>query len=274
MKTLFKNVFPLVALLALASCNRGISDRKVELANADDSISFAVAMLVSEEMPVAMRELGITDETIDDFVAGLCNAFPADGSPEAVAYAQGVLMAASAMEMLDKADMAIYPDDTAKSVNRRKFLEGLVATAYGTGKTMTTKEAIGYYNKRVFRSVSEEFINRNRNRAGVVTLPSGLQYKIENEGTGPVAKFSDTVKCIYKGTYPNGALFDTTRGEAVEVVIKDAVDGLAEALVTLPVGTKCKLYIPWELGYGAKGTRSIPPYSALVYDMEIVSLCK
>jgi hypothetical protein len=74
---------------------------------------------------------------LQPFLQGVCDAFPVDDSPEALAYAQGVLMAASAMEMLDFADEAIYPDDTVNSVNRRMFLEGIVATAYATGKTMT-----------------------------------------------------------------------------------------------------------------------------------------
>lgn len=265
-------VLSAIAMVAFASCGRGVADRKIELRNSEDSISFAVSMLISEDMPVAMKELGIDDSTLPYFVKGLRDAFPADGTPEATAYAQGVLMAASAMDMLERADKAIYPNDSTKKVDRRMFLEGLLATAYGTGKTMTTKEAVDYYNRRIFRSVSEEFIARNRKRPGVVTLPSGLQYKIEAMGEGPVAKYNDTVSCIYKGSYPNGAVFDSSKGVAVELRVAALVDGLVEALTTLPAGTRCKLYVPWHLAYGAKGSGRVPPYSALVYDLEIVSV--
>lgn len=264
----------LFMLALVASCNNGIADRKVELKNASDSISFAVSMLITEDMPVAMRELGIDDETLDDFIRGIRDAFPADGSPEAVAYARGVLMAASAMDMLERADKAIYPGDTVNKVDRKVFMEGIIATAYGSGKTMTTQCAKEYYNRRVFRSVSEEFMERNRERRGVVTLPSGLQYKIEEPGTGDVAGYYDTVECIYKGTYPNGAMFDSSRGNVAELQVQTLVPGLAEALTTLPVGTVCKVYIPWQLAYGAGGTRSIPPYSALVYDLEIKGIVR
>ena len=260
--------------LLMLSCGAGISDKKVELKNASDSISFAVSMLIAEDMPVAMDELGINGETLDDFLRGLCDAFPADESPEAIAYARGVLMAASAMDMLERADKAIYPNDTVNKVDRRMFLEGLVATAYGSGKTMTTQEAVEYYNRRIFRSASEEFIARNRGRGGVVTLPSGLQYKIMEMGTGAKAGIHDTVQCIYKGTFPNGAVFDTSRGGIGELEVETLVPGLAEALMTLPAGTKCMVYIPWELGYGAAGTRTVPPYSALVYDLEIKAIVK
>ncbi len=260
------------AFISIISCGSEISDKKIELNNANDSISFAVSMLISQDMPVAMSELGINASTLDAFVKGLCDAFPVDDTPEAQAYAHGVVMAASAMDMLERADKAIYPEDTLNKVNRRMFLEGLKATAYGSGKTMTTEEAIDYYNQRIFRSVSEEFIRKNKERNGIKILPGGVQYKIETLGTGSKAKYNDIVKCIYKGTYPNGAIFDTTRGEAVELEIKALIPGLSQALTHLPVGTTCKIYIPWEQGYGAKGAADIAPYSALVYDMEIVDI--
>lgn len=259
-------------LFLLASCNNAVPDRKVELKNADDSISFAVGMLVSEDVPVAMKEMGIDDETLVAFLRGIRDAFPADDSPEAVAYAQGVLMAASAMDMLERADNAIYPGDTVNKVDRKLFMEGIIATACGTGKTMTMQYAKDYYNRRVFRTVSDEFMKRNKSRHGVVSLPSGLQYKIEKMGTGAVAKSFETVSCIYKGSYPNGVVFDSSRDKVVDLKVRTLVDGLAEALTILPVGTVCKLYIPWELAYGEKGTRSIPPYSALVYDLEIKAI--
>ncbi|MBO7302021.1 MAG: FKBP-type peptidyl-prolyl cis-trans isomerase [Bacteroidaceae bacterium] len=257
---------------SLLSCGSGVSDKKVKLENANDSISFAVSMLISQDMPVAMAELGIDESTLDAFIKGLCDAFPVDETPEAQAYAHGVVMAASAMDMLDRANEAIYPNDTINKVNRKMFLEGLKASAYGSGRTMTTKNAIDYYNQRVFRSVSEEFIRKNKERKGVKLLPGGVQYKIETLGSGEKAKYTDVVKCIYKGTYPNGVVFDTSRGAVVELEINTLVPGLSQALTHLPVGTVCKVYIPWEQGYGAKGTNSIAPYSALVYDIEIIGI--
>lgn len=268
-----KRIAEISALFALfslfVSCSTQVADKKVELKDASDSISFAVGMLVSERLPEAMKEHGITDETITSFLRGINDAFPVDESPEAIAYAQGVLVAASAMEMLERADKAIYPDDTINKVDRRKFLEGVIATAYGTGKTMTTKEAVKYYNNRIFRAPSELFMARNKERRGVVTQPSGLQYKIEHMGTGPVAGLYDTVSCIYKGSYPNGAIFDSSLGEVVDLDVRSLVKGFAEALMTLPVGTVCKLYIPWQLAYGERGSDVVPSYSALVYDLEI-----
>ena len=89
-------------------------------------------------------------------------------------------------------------------------------------------------------------------------------------GSGAKAGNDDTVKCIYKGTYPNGAVFDSSRGEAVDLEVASLVPGLAEVVMTLPAGTQCMVYVPWNLAYGAKGSGKISPYSALVYDIEII----
>lgn len=248
------------------------SEEKIELKNFNDSISFAVAMLVSQDMSYAMQDYAIDSTTIDDFVQGIRDAFPVDDSPKAKAYVNGLLVAASAMEMLERADEAIYPGDTVNKVNREMFMNGLVATAYNNGRTMTTRQAIDYYNRIVFRSVSEKFMRDNRNRPGVMLQPTGLQYKIEKMGKGDIATYSSVVSCIYKTTYPNGALLFSSRGVPEELVVKEQVPGIIEALTTLPVGTKCKVYVPWELGYGSNAPERIAPYSALVYDLEIVDI--
>ena len=172
--------------------------------------------------------------------------------------------------MIEKANSAIYPDEKEKSVDRRLFLEGLVAMATGGDGVMPVEYAIDYYNQHVFRARSEQFIRENAVRPGVVTLPSGVQYKVGRMGDGKRAEYTGTVKCIYKGMYPNGAVFDSSRGEAAVLAVNEMAPGLAEALMTLPAGTQCMVYVPWNLAYGKSTKDKIAPYSALVYDIEIL----
>lgn len=252
---------------ALRGCS---SPGNVSLDNVDDSLSYAVSMLVSEELPVMMAENNIDSTTVDDFLRGVRAAFPLDDSPESRAYMHGVVVAVEAFDMLEKANKAIYPDEKEKKVNRELFLEGVMAAAVGKNDVMDMAFAIEYYNLHVFRSRSEQFISENAARPGVITLPSGVQYKVGRMGEGDKARYDGTVKCIYKGTYPNGAVFDSSRGEVVELAVNTLVPGLAEVVMTLPAGTQCMVYVPWELAYGARGTGKISPYSALVYDIEIV----
>ena len=240
----------------------------------DDSLSFAVGMLVARDTPRAIKELGISDAEIGDFVKGLTDAFPVDGSPQAIAYARGVVIGATAMEMLEEAEYLISLSDTTKKVSKQMFLEGVKATVVGDGFMMTLDQAYNYYNGIVFRRPSEEFIAKNALRNGIETLPGGVQVKIERAGTGETASLRSTVGYIYKASYINGKLAESSRGEVVEAVVGSLSSGLAQVFTTLPVGTKCKAYIPWQLAYGARGSNNVPPYRALVYDIEIVEIVK
>jgi FKBP-type peptidyl-prolyl cis-trans isomerase FklB len=258
-----------VAWLAfLCSCSSPSGE--VRLRNVDDSLSYAVSMLVSEELPGMLAAEGIDSTTIDDFIRGVRAAFPLDDSPESRAYLNGVVVAVEAMDMLNRANKSIYPDGNDKKVDRKLFVEGIVAASKGDSEVMDMAFAIDFYNQHIFRARSEQFISENASRPGVITLPSGVQYKVSVMGSGAKAGDDDTVKCIYKGTYPNGAVFDSSRGEAVDLEVASLVPGLAEVVMTLPAGTQCMVYVPWNLAYGAKGSGKISPYSALVYDIEII----
>lgn len=258
-----------VAWLAfLCSCSSPSGE--VRLRNVDDSLSYAVSMLVSEDLPGMLAAEGIDSTTIDDFIRGVRAAFPLDDSPESRAYLNGVVVAVEAMDMLNRANKSIYPDGNDKKVDRKLFVEGIVAASKGDSEVMDMAFAIDFYNQHIFRARSEQFISENASRPGVITLPSGVQYKVSVMGSGAKAGNDDTVKCIYKGTYPNGAVFDSSRGEAVDLEVASLVPGLAEVVMALPAGTQCMVYVPWNLAYGAKGSGKISPYSALVYDIEII----
>lgn len=119
------------------------------------------------------------------------------------------------------------------------------------------------------------FLEENKKRTGVITLPSGLQYEIINEGKGKMAKTTDQVKCHYEGTLIDGTLFDSSvkRGQPAVFGVSQVIPGWVEALQLMPEGSKWKLYIPSELGYGAQGAgEMIPPHSALVFEVELLEV--
>ena len=119
------------------------------------------------------------------------------------------------------------------------------------------------------------FLEENKKRAGVVTLPSGLQYEIIKEGTGKKPQATDQVKCHYEGTLIDGTLFDSSvqRGEPTVFGVNQVIPGWVEALQLMPEGSKWKLYIPSELGYGARGAgEMIPPHSTLVFEVELLEV--
>jgi FKBP-type peptidyl-prolyl cis-trans isomerase FklB len=122
----------------------------------------------------------------------------------------------------------------------------------------------------------EEFLAANKTKDGVVTLPSGLQYKILTAGTGAKPTASDTVVCNYSGRLINGTEFDSSykRGKPAEFQVGGVIKGWTEALQLMPVGSKWQLYIPSDLAYGARGAGggAIGPNQALIFDVELISI--
>ena len=125
------------------------------------------------------------------------------------------------------------------------------------------------------RKEGEEFLAANKSKPGVVTLPSGLQYKVLKEGTGPKPSAGDTVSCNYRGTLINGKEFDSSykRGQPTSFPVGGVIKGWTEALQLMPVGSKWQLFIPSELGYGDRGTGGdIGPGETLIFEVELVSI--
>jgi FKBP-type peptidyl-prolyl cis-trans isomerase len=118
---------------------------------------------------------------------------------------------------------------------------------------------------------STDFLEANKAKPGVVTLPSGLQYEIVAEGTGVTPKATDTVVVDYKGTLVNGEQFDSSydRGEPAEFGVGDVIPGWSEALQLMKVGSRYKLYIPPSLAYGDRGAGPIGPNQALIFEVEL-----
>jgi FKBP-type peptidyl-prolyl cis-trans isomerase FklB len=122
----------------------------------------------------------------------------------------------------------------------------------------------------------EAFLAANKSKEGVVTLPSGLQYKILKEGTGPKPTATDSVVCNYKGTLINGTEFDSSykRGEPATFPVTGVIKGWTEALQLMPVGSKWQLFIPSDLAYGPRGTPGGPigPNATLIFEVELISI--
>ena len=125
------------------------------------------------------------------------------------------------------------------------------------------------------REAGEKYLAENAARDGVVVLPSGLQYKVIKEGTGRRPKATDSVKCHYEGFLTDGTLFDSSlqRGEPAVFGLQQVIAGWTEGLQLMQEGAKYRFFIPYMLGYGESGAgQSIPPYSALVFDVELIKV--
>ncbi len=165
------------------------------------------------------------------------------------------------------------------------FVKGLKNVLSGAEPEMSYDEAKqvlnDYFTKlqkdklELNKKAGAEFLKINKNKAGVVELPSGLQYEVLRKGTGPKPKASDQVKCHYHGTLINGAVFDSSvqRGEPATFGVSQVIPGWVEALQLMEAGSKWRLFIPSELAYGERGAGdSIEPNSTLIFDVELLDI--
>lgn len=121
----------------------------------------------------------------------------------------------------------------------------------------------------------EQWLAANAKKEGVVTLPSGLQYQVLQEGKGRQPKATDRVRCHYEGMLTDGTMFDSSvqRGEPAVFGLNQVIAGWTEGVQLMKEGAKYRFFIPYQLGYGERGAgRQIPPYSALLFDVELIEV--
>jgi FKBP-type peptidyl-prolyl cis-trans isomerase FklB len=140
-----------------------------------------------------------------------------------------------------------------------------------TKKKEAQAQQVGEANKQE----GQQFLAANKAKPGVVTLPSGLQYKVLKEGTGPKPTATDTVVCNYRGTLINGTEFDSSYkgGQPATFAVNQVIKGWTEVLQLMPVGSKWQVFVPSDLAYGAHSPApEIGPNSTLIFEIDLLSI--
>jgi FKBP-type peptidyl-prolyl cis-trans isomerase FklB len=171
------------------------------------------------------------------------------------------------------------------NLNVEEFVKAIKASLAGEQPAMSVAEAQqvlnDYFTKlqeeqtAALKKEGEEFLAQNAKQEGVVTLPSGLQYKVLKSGNGATPKASDSVECHYEGRLISGTVFDSSyqRGETATFGVTQVIAGWVEALQLMSEGAKWKLFIPANLAYGERGAgQSIEPNSTLIFEVELLKV--
>ena len=180
-----------------------------------------------------------------------------------------------------------FENSGIKDLQVEDFIKGLTDVMDEKQPAITydeAKEVINEYfiklqkeNMEINKKAGEEFLHINKGRAGVVELPSGLQYQVLKQGNGAKPSATDKVKCHYHGTLINGTVFDSSvqRGQPAVFGVNQVIPGWVEALQLMPVGSKWRLFIPSNLAYGEHGAgEMIEPNSTLIFDVELLDIVK
>ncbi len=190
-----------------------------------------------------------------------------------ISYALGMSMASNLM------------NSGLKQIDVESFVKAFTEIMNDATPSMTPQEANqiiqNFLSKRQDEMLENNlkegkiFLEENGKKEGVITLPSGLQYEVLQEGEGAKPKATDQVKCHYHGTLLSGEVFDSSvqRGQPATFGVNQVIKGWVEALQLMQVGSKWKLYIPSGLAYGAQGAgNSIEPNSTLIFDVELLGI--
>ena len=199
-----------------------------------DKNSYALGMSIAHNM----LQSGVREISFDDFTAGLKAALT--GAETAITYEE-------AGTLLDEFFEKIQAEQAARQAEIGEFM----------------------------KKDGETFLAANAKKEGVTVLPSGLQYKVLKSGEGRKPGRTDKVRCHYEGTFPNGQKFDSSydRNEPAVFGVNQVIAGWTEALQLMSEGSAWELYIPYNLAYGEAGAPgAIPPYSALVFKVELIEV--
>ena len=260
---------------------------KVNLITTGDSISYAAGKVRTDGLlPYLKQTFGVDTTNIADFVAGYEDAVKKGFGNKEKAYYAGAQIAL----MVSQRMLPFLRDEfkgRTDSVNEVLFHKGFISALKKDNSVMADSVAKNYFD-RVFKQITDErdeankkegesYLLENAKKEGVVTLPSGLQYKVLVKGNGAIAGPNDEVTVKYEGRLINGIVFDSSYnrpGETSKFRPNQVIKGWTEALTKMPVGSKWELYIPQNLAYGERQAGKIQPYSALIFTVEVVAVDK
>ncbi|MEP7258614.1 MAG: FKBP-type peptidyl-prolyl cis-trans isomerase [Flavitalea sp.] len=204
----------------------------------------------------------------------VANAAQLKNSLDSFSYAVGLSMAGFYREQGVK---NINTSLVIKALNDSKAGKALLDESQTNNCIVSFMQEIKSVKASGSKKEGEAFLADNKTKPGVITLPSGLQYQVIKEGTGAKPSPTDKVKVHYEGSLIGGKIFDSSiqRGEPIELNVNGVIPGWTEALQLMPVGSKWKLFIPSDLGYGDNGAGAdIKPGSTLIFDVELLDIVK
>ncbi len=257
----------------------------VSLSTLNDSTSYAAGVAATRGLIEYLQKNFDLDTTfIADFKQGFYDAIDRGTDPKYVAYNAGVQISAQVQKQIFPNDARVF-ENTADSLNAQLYYRGFMDGAENDSTVMTGDEAREFVLDRreaIEKKKSEAYIAENTNwlaenakKEGVKTTASGLQYKVITEGTGKIAAMDDNVTVKYEGKMIDGTVFDSSykrNPDTTSFRPNQVIKGWTEALCMMPEGSKWELYIPQELGYGARKAGQIKPYSTLIFTVEVVKV--
>lgn len=287
-------IMALAVAAGLASCTA--QSPKANLKTDVDSLSYAFGMARTEGLDQFLAQQGIDSTQMADFIKGFNEGATKIDKKDA-AYMTGMQIGQMvSKQWVEGFNQQVFGGDSTQTISRENVLAGFLAGVVGKG-AMTKEQAQAFVQTQMEaiktkslekkyadnKAAGEKFLAENKGKEGVVTTPSGLQYKIITKGTGAIPADTSKVKVHYKGTLIDGTEFDSSykhkdkdgKVQPTTFRANQVIKGWTEALTMMPVGSKWELYIPQDLAYGANDRNpQIKPFSTLIFEVELIDIEK
>lgn len=289
----------LAAIAALGFTSCGNSTPKADLNDDIDTLSYAIGMAQSTGLSQYLVErMGVDSTCVDEFIKGLNEGVSAGDDKKKAAYYAGIQIGQQiSNQMIKGINHEIFGEDSTKTISLKNFMAGFINGYTGKNGLMTQEQA-GMTAQMKMEAIrakmleqqygdnkkqGEAFLAKNKRNKDVITLPSGVQYKVIKAGTGEVPADTSVVVVNYEGKLLDGTVFDTTyktgntqniNGTPQTLRANQVIKGWTEVLTKMPVGSTWEVYIPQELAYGSRQAGAIKPFSALIFKIELIEIQK
>ncbi|MBR0048138.1 MAG: FKBP-type peptidyl-prolyl cis-trans isomerase [Prevotella sp.] len=261
----------------------------VNLKSSSDSVSYSCGMsLTNGLMPYLQQQLGVDTAYMADFISGFNQILNSGDDPKMKAFMAG-------QQIADQLKSRMLPSvvkdftNTPDTIDTKLFFRGFSDALQADTTVFSQQQAEDFFKtkqqenmkvkeERLYgpnRDAGRKFLADNAKRDSVITTPSGLQYKVLVKGEGEVPQATDKVLVNYEGRLIDGTVFDASSrhgDKPSSFAANQVIRGWTEALTMMPVGSKWQLFIPYELAYGERNAGQIKPYSALIFDVELVGI--
>lgn len=280
------------SLLRNANFGEGILDgaisghKKTSFRQPSDSVIYNMGLNNSDMLKTYISEFKYKGDTLKQFVEGFTEAYSSVEDAEKSAYTNGIVFGGSRLRKALRAfNFQLYGSDSTKTVSSDLFFAGLeqcddpkaiiphsaVREVFDKAD-LKIKESLYADNK----AKGEEFLKKNAENPGVVTLEDGLQYKIIKKGSGKLPADNANVEVNYRGKTIDGTVFDDSHetGKPVTMNVRSVIPGFSKALQMMPEGSSWEVYIPYELAYGTTQSKMFQPFSVIIFEIELIKILK
>lgn len=288
--------------MLLAACEKPGSTN-VSLKTDVDTLSYALGMANSptdEQIKMYLMQAGSDSAYVEQFFKGLKEGLSASADKKKTAYQLGLQSGMQIKnQMMTGLEHQVFAGDSTRHISVKNFIlgqsdfrkgksalkgpdgqqldpQGMQALLMDLVNRMTAKSNEKTYGPK--KQASEDFMAKIAKKAGVKQLEGGVCYEVVKEGDGQIPKADEMVEVEYEGKLIDGTVFDSTAknndGKAVKFPCNQVIPGWTTALTHMPVGSEWIVYIPWDKAYGERESGPIPPYSALIFKIKLVSVSK